>query len=271
MEQKTYICQYCGKESNKPNLMSLSIHEIRCDKNPNKNNNIKTPSRKGMYKGDGPSDLTKRRKITKLRKEECLEVQKFICVHCDKDCKLEKFRSSFLSLMNHESQCPSNPHRIINRKITEETRRKLKESGKRQIWSIQRKIKAKEYMRKAVLEHPEAYTSSNRGRVKQVEIDGIKLHGKWELSFYQWAKEKELNPQRCLNSFPYEWNGSRSYFPDFYLPSLNIYIEVKGYETERDLVKWSQFPEKLIVIRKKEIEEIKKGTYDLYHHISLSK
>ena len=126
-------------------------------------------------------------------------------------------------------------------------------------------------MRKAVLEHPEAYTSSNRGRVKQVEIDGIKLHGKWELSFYQWAKEKELNPQRCLNSFPYEWNGSRSYFPDFYLPSLNTYIEVKGYETERDLAKWSQFPEKLIVIRKKEIEEIKKGTYDLYHHISLSK
>lgn len=55
--------------------------------------------------------------------------------------------------------------------------------------------------------------------------------------------------------------GSRTYFPDFYLPNLDLYIEVKGYERERDLAKWSQFPEKLIVLKKQEIEEIKKGTF----------
>lgn len=34
------------------------------------------------------------------------------------------------------------------------------------------------------------------------------------------------------------------------------YIEVKGYETELDWAKWSQFNEKLIVIKKKELGEL---------------
>lgn len=261
MEQKEFTCQYCGKEAKKHNLMSLRLHEIRCDKNPEKKTNMKIPSRKGIYKNDTPSEITKRRRATKARKEECIRTNSFICVHCKKDCKLENLKSSFMSLSTHESQCSKNSSRIINRKITEESRRKWSESGKRQVWSIQRKIEAKEYMRRAVLEHPESYTSSNRGRVKQAEIDGIKMHGTWEVLFYQWAKEKELNPQRCLKPFPYEWNGTRNYFPDFYLPTLNVYVEVKGLETERDRAKWAHFPEKLIVLRKSEIEQIKKGTF----------
>jgi hypothetical protein len=47
------------------------------------------------------------------------------------------------------------------------------------------------------------------------------------------------------------------------LPTLNVYVEVKGFETERDRAKWTHFPEELIVLRKKEIEEIKKGTFRL--------
>jgi hypothetical protein len=56
-------------------------------------------------------------------------------------------------------------------------------------------------------------------------------------------------------------NGKRKYFPDFFLEDLNLYIEIKGYETDRDKAKWSQFPQRLRVIRKKEICDIQKGIF----------
>ena len=61
--------------------------------------------------------------------------------------------------------------------------------------------------------------------------------------------------------FPYIWNGERTYFPDFYIESLDLYVEIKGYETDRDKAKWKQFPKKLRVIKKKEINEIKKNCF----------
>jgi hypothetical protein len=260
MEQ-TYTCRYCGKDSKKKNLMSLRIHEIRCDKNPEKKTNMKIPSRKGKYKGSGPSKITQRKIATKNRKDECIKTENFICIHCKKDCKLEGFKSSFASLSNHESQCTQNPNRIINRKITEESRRKWRDSGKKQIWSDERRARHRTSMKLTAKNYPESYTSANRGRVKQIEVDGLKLHGNWEVLFYQWAKDAGFLPERCLKSFSYEWNGTRSYYPDFYLPTLNLYIEVKGYETEQDRAKWNHFPERLIVLKKKEIEQIKKGTF----------
>ena len=124
------------------------------------------------------------------------------------------------------------------------------------------RLKVSEGMKRAVLKHPESYTSSNRGRVKQIIIDDVKLHGSWEAIFYIWAKENNLKPNRCLKGFDYFWNGKiRKYFPDFYLPDLNLYVEVKGYETEQDREKWKQFPERIIVLKKNEIQEIKKDLY----------
>lgn len=62
--------------------------------------------------------------------------------------------------------------------------------------------------------------------------------------------------QRCKESFGYEFeNKKRKYTPDFYLPESNEYVEVKGYKTEKDLAKWSQFPpnKKLKVLMKEEL------------------
>lgn len=116
-------------------------------------------------------------------------------------------------------------------------------------------------MKKAVEENPESYTSSNRGRVKQFEYDGIKFQGKWELDFYKYCKENEIQIERSNEWFEYEWNGTRKYFPDFFLREKNLYIEVKGYETERDLAKWKNFPKRLKVIRKDDIIAIRKGIW----------
>jgi hypothetical protein len=173
---------------------------------------------------------------------------------------------------NHSRGKAFHPPRVVKvRTIEEQAKFEINSERSKKAWTPERRALHSEKMKFVVQTHPESYTSSNRGRVKQFEIDGIKLHGTWEVDFYQWAKEKGFNPQRCLNSFPYEWNGTRNYYPDFYISTQNIYVEIKGFETDQDKAKWSHFPEKLIVIRKKEIEEIKKGTYDLYHHISLSK
>lgn len=259
-----YHCQYCGRESKKPNLMSLRIHEVRCESNPNRNTNIKTPSRAGKYKGEDASERTKRRRYTKERKEECLSSGEFICQFCEQDikgsCKLAN--KYFVSLMIHESKCLKNPDATVIRKpCSEETKEKLREKLLGRRFSEERKKQIRAYMKKAVEEHPESYSNLNHFRAKKVKIDGVRFDSTWEILFYQWAKNEGLNPQRCLQSFPYEWDVERKYFPDFYIDSLDLYVEVKGRITERDEAKWRSFPKKLKIIMKDEIEEIKKGTF----------
>ena len=145
--------------------------------------------------------------------------------------------------------------------VSKETREKISALSKNIVWDEQRRKNHSEAMKRAVQQNPESYTSSNRGRTKQIEYDGIKFQGQWELDFYRWAKDQGLAPKRPDRSFRYVWNGERWYHPDFYLPKLDTYVEVKGYETDRDRAKWSQFPEKLVIIKGQQIKDIKKGTF----------
>lgn len=125
------------------------------------------------------------------------------------------------------------------------------------------KKKLSDAMKLAVQKYPESYRSSNRGRVKQIEYDGIKFQGQWELDFYKWCKLNEIEVIRNESWFEYEWEGIRKYNPDFYLPEYDWYVEVKGYKTERDDAKWSQFPKILKVVSSKEIKEIRENTFAL--------
>jgi hypothetical protein len=65
------------------------------------------------------------------------------------------------------------------------------------------------------------------------------------------------------DGFEYEWNGTRLYFPDFYLPAFDLYVEVKGFETDRDQAKWSAFPHKLGIVRKNEIKQIENDLFNI--------
>lgn len=145
--------------------------------------------------------------------------------------------------------------------VSKQTREKISAHSKNIVWDEQRRKNHSEAMKRAVKQNPESYTSSNRGRTKQIEYDGIKFQGQWELDFYKWAKSNDLTPKRPNRSFKYEWNGERWYHPDFYIEKLDAYVEVKGYETERDQAKWSQFPERLIIIKEREIKEIRNGSF----------
>lgn len=200
-----------------------------------------------------------------------------ICQFCSKPAK------SLNSKVQHEIRCKENPNSIkvkpsygmLGKKganqytygaiMSPQTKNKISKSTTAQNtkrWSDpENKIKHSIAMKKAVEKNPESYSTANRGRTKQIIIDGIKLQGQWEVDFYNWAKAQGLNPKRPTESFPYEWNGTRSYFPDFYIESLDMYIEVKGYETDRDRAKWLTFPKKLCIIKEAEIKQIRQGCF----------
>ena len=89
----------------------------------------------------------------------------------------------------------------------------------------------------------------------------IKVDGTWELAFAQYLDTTGFVWSRNKNRFEYtNLNDRRStYQPDFYIKTHDLYIEVKGYETDLDRCKWSQFPHSLRVIRKAEIMFIMDG------------
>ena len=123
-------------------------------------------------------------------------------------------------------------------------------------WTDEQRKNQSYSMKQAVEKYPESYTSSNRGRTKQIEKYGIKFQGSWELTYYEWCLFNDIKIERCTQRFTYEWEGTRTYNPDFYLPDTQTYVEVKGYETDKDRAKWQNFPHKLVIIRKKEIKEM---------------
>jgi hypothetical protein len=199
------------------------------------------------------------------------------CIYCQKETK------NLRSKQQHEIRCKENPNAIkvipsygmkgkkganqytYGATVSDSTREKLskasKENNNKRWADPASRIKHSIIMKQVALDNPAAYSSSNRGRTRQIEIDGIKLQGQWEVDFYLWAKGEGLKPERPNQGFPYIWNGERTYYPDFYIRSLDTYVEVKGYETERDRAKWLCFPHRLCIIKEQEIKQIRKGCF----------
>jgi hypothetical protein len=105
---------------------------------------------------------------------------------------------------------------------------------------------------------------STAGRTKKIKYDSqiagvVLLDGKWELGTAKYFDENKINWLRNKKRFDYvDSNGiSRTYCPDFYLIYEKKYIEVKGYETELDKLKWKQFTEILEIWNKKILKEKK--------------
>lgn len=102
----------------------------------------------------------------------------------------------------------------------------------------------------------------NAGRCRHIKYtrkDGrvVDLQGTWEHQFVQFLDQQNVKWERNRVGYKYNFDGKeREYFPDFFLPNLNLFIEVKGYETEKDRSKWNQFPFKLVVVKKQEIQDL---------------
>jgi len=214
-------------------------------------------------------------------------MKELICKFCGENKKTE------MSHIQHQIFCKKNPNRFKtytenwnkdkkkrhsdlmkkksnnkNRVWKPETIEKLRVLGKEnnlKFWTEEEKLKQSERMRKIVKENPDSYSISNVcGRTKIVNYNGFKLNGKWELEVAKWLDKNNIKWTNIItNPFDYEWNGKiHSYFPDFYLIEKNLYLEVKGYERERDKFKWSVVPN-LKVLKNNEIKKIKSNTFSL--------
>ena len=210
------------------------------------------------------------------------------CQHCDKEC----INSN--SLRNHERLCKLNPNRQILKsnfvnynqkrkeegvpgtnqfikakeegkeiKVSKETREKLSTASKGRRYTKEQKKKMSDVMQKVVREKPESYSASNvNGRSKKILYKDVWLDSSWEYEFVKWCDETGILWERNRKSFEYEWNGKRLYYPDFFLSELDRYVEVKGYERDRDRAKWSVVPN-LLVVKEYDIRKIRNGTYKI--------
>lgn len=165
----------------------------------------------------------------------------FICKFCGKECKNAN------SLRNHERTCPKNPDRNYvshtiglkawNKGLTKETDERVRkygettsrlykgtEEGKR-IFSHPHTEEHKQYMREIAFErHLGGWHTS-----KTIEYKGIKLDSKYE---FEVAKELDDNQVKWERPTYFLWedtNGVKHrYYPDFYLPEYNVYLDPKN-------------------------------------------
>ena len=269
-----YICKYCGKEFEKK--QQLAGHIIWCKENPNRS---------------GKSNFNSNKNADSVRPQDILQNDLY-CQFCGKQCK------NLNSLRQHEVRCKNNPNRIDIKynlknynqlrkqgkiivantnqytkaanmglpkpKISDETRKKMAMVWLGKTHSEESKQKISKSMQRVVRERPESYSASNvNGRVKKVEYNGQVFDSSWEVIVAKFLDENGYTWYKPNKGFEYFWEGAyHLYYPDFYVPSIDKYIEVKGYKRNRDNYKWSSL-NNLIVIKEKEIKQINRGIYKL--------
>jgi hypothetical protein len=124
------------------------------------------------------------------------------------------------------------------------------------------KQKTREGMRRAVLEGRQKTPRPYGKKCKLFSVvnslgETETLQGGWENLVAEYMSSNDIRWTRSKRSFTYVYETrEHEYFPDFYLLDHDLYIEVKGMKTERDEAKWKQFPEKLLIIDKTNINDL---------------
>lgn len=136
----------------------------------------------------------------------------------------------------------------LGKKHSEKTKNKISNWSKGRKMDENFKMNRSEEMK---LRYQNGWEST-AGRTKKIkyksEIAGdVFLDGNWELNTAIYFDKNNINWIRNKKRFSYiDSKGKyRTYCPDFFIIDENLYIEVKGYTTELDKLKWKQFPLKL--------------------------
>jgi len=147
-------------------------------------------------------------------------------------------------------------------------KKKSKQSNKDR-WTQQMREEKSLQMQEVVKRNPQSYSANNVcGRTKLINtVDSLgkktKLNGKWEYIVSEYFNSNDIRWTNKIDGIKYFWNKKyHLYFPDFYLIDYDYYIEVKGYEREKDKVKWNSV-NNLIIIKKSEIDQIMVNKYDI--------
>ena len=175
--------------------------------------------------------------------------RKFSCPFCD--------RKGLANLKLHLKRC-THPD---NDSYDEDYHMARRGYGPGRKWTKAQRRNHSKVMLKAVKEHPESY--KGRWRKYSIEYKGEIYDSSWEVAMRKYFDQHYITATRTIKSrIEYNFSDSvRTYTPDFYLPKLKIYVEVKGVITERDLAKWKQFPKgkRLLILTRKTIKRVGNG------------
>lgn len=114
----------------------------------------------------------------------------------------------------------------LGKKHSKETRKKMSETHKKRGWG--------------------GHTKKNSKRYKRKDGSTIFLQSSYEVSV---AEELDRNNVEWIRPKPLTYGDGRSYYPDFYLPQYDVYLDPKnGYLIDVDSEKISQVQEENNVI-----------------------
>lgn len=83
-----------------------------------------------------------------------------------------------------------------------------------------------------------ANNSSNGFRL--IEHDGQVFNSLWEIEFYEKCKERGVEVERNQRQYGFTYrlgDSTHTFYPDFYLPSLDVFVEIKGDHLLDDICK----------------------------------
>ena len=203
-----------------------------------------------------------------------------LCEICNKECKSTK------SLLAHKWRAHTEEGKLHKLKTvsrgytshwkgqTKDTSDVIKHIAKKNSEIIQRKILNGTFIASKMGETArdklsiEQSLHNRGGKCKWFDYKGQKLQGTWELNVAK--KLDELNiewikPKVHKDVIQYELNGkNKHYTPDLYLPTYDLYLEIKGYWWGNDKAKMKavmdQHPNiKIVLIEKNEYDKVMQG------------
>jgi hypothetical protein len=94
-------------------------------------------------------------------------------------------------------------------------------------------------------------------KVHIVVDEAVVLDSGWEALFWGLCAFQKLTVERYDRSAGVLWKANGWYAPDFWLPSLELAVEIKGQEDDSDAARWAAFRQKhpLAVLGREELEE----------------
>ena len=212
-----------------------------------------------------------------------------VCQFCGKECKNRN------SLCNHERLCKLNPNRQLtkyekygpidgfnnkgrtawNSGLTKETDnrvKKISESEKIYYETHDGTFLGKSHTEEAKIKI--SMSSQDRckklgtnlcGKGKRGIYKGILCQSSLELAWVLYQIDKGVNFVRNTRYFYYSFDGeTKLYYPDFYLPEIDTYVEVKGYYDKKSQAKVEQFKGNIIVLQLNDMKPILKYVVDKY-------
>ena len=100
---------------------------------------------------------------------------------------------------------------------------------------------------------------------RRFKYNGFTMDSRWEVEIAKWMDSKKIKWYRSKKRYMFWWmdenNNKRKYFPDFYLPTLDVYLDPKNdYYLKRDLPKLKQVIDKYkIKLFYGQVDDIKKN------------